>query len=159
MKHVARRVVTGHDSEGRSVIASDGEVEAFEVPPSAFANRIWATDAHPADNLDARDGAVVIETLATERGAAFYIVDWAPNSEFPEHRTATVDYGVVLSGELQAVLDSGEVATLRAGDAIVQRGTAHRWRNSTDEWCRTAFVLVGAAPVVVDGAELTPTMA
>lgn len=158
MNHQARRVVTGHDRNGRSVVESDSVVNAFEASPTAFATRLWATDEFPSDNTDSRDGAQLIETFASENGTAFYIVDWAPNSEFPSHRTRSVDFGVVLSGVLEAVLDGGEVARLEAGDTVVQRGTLHSWRNPTDEWTRTAFVLVATQPVVVDGQSLEPTM-
>ncbi|NMO03079.1 cupin domain-containing protein [Gordonia sp. TBRC 11910] len=157
MKHEARRVVTGHDEQGQSVVLSDAVVEAFEAAP-AFANRIWSTDSFPTDNADQRDGAVVIETLPSNDGSAFYVVDWAPNSEFPEHRTLTVDYGVVLSGVLEVVLDSGQSTRLYPGDTIVQRGAAHTWVNPTDEWTRTAFVMVGSKPLLVNGEEVQPTM-
>lgn len=158
MKHQARRVVTGHDSEGRSVVTSDSVVEAFAATPTAFATRLWATDDFPSDNTDERDGALLIETLTSDNGTAFYIVDWAPNSEFPAHRTRSIDYGVVLSGELEAVLDSGQVVHLGPGDSIVQRGTSHTWRNSTDEWTRTVFVLVTSQQLVLDGKPVEPTL-
>ncbi|MGW0058148.1 cupin domain-containing protein [Nocardia nova] len=81
-----------------------------------------------------------------------------PNSEFPAHRTGSIDYGVVLSGELEAVLDSGQIVRLGAGDSIVQRGTLHAWRHPTDEWSRTVFVLVASRRLVVDGKPIEPTM-
>ncbi len=62
------------------------------------------------------------------------------------HKTCTVDYCIVLSGEIWAVLDEGEVL-LRAGDCLVQRGTHHAWSNRTDEPCTIAFVLVAAKPL------------
>lgn len=158
MKHHARRVVTGHDTDGRSVVVSDSIVEAFEAAPTAFATRLWATDEFPSDNADGRDGAQLIETFVPDHGTAFYIVDWAPNSEFPAHRTASVDYGVVLDGVLEAVLDSGQVARLEPGDSIVQRGTMHAWRNPTDEWTRTVFVMASTRQLVVGGKNLDPTM-
>ncbi|MBY8856899.1 cupin domain-containing protein [Nocardia sp. CA2R105] len=158
MKHQARRVVTGHDSEGRSIVTSDSLVEAFEASPTAFATRLWATDEFPSDNTDDQDGAQLIETLASDNGTAFYIADWAPNSEFPAHRTRSIDYGVVLSGQLEAVLDSGQVVRLGAGESIVQRGTLHAWRNSTDEWTRTVFVLIASRRLVIDGQPVEPTM-
>jgi len=61
------------------------------------------------------------------------------------HRTRTLDYAIVLSGEIWAVLDEGEVL-LRAGDCLVQRGTNHAWSNRSDVPCTIAFVLVAAAP-------------
>ncbi|WP_186301186.1 cupin domain-containing protein [Rhodococcus sp. WB9] len=85
-------------------------------------------------------------------------MDWAPNSEFPFHRTQSLDYGVVISGQLEAVMDGEDVAVLTTGDSIVQRGTMHLWRNSTDQWARTVFVLVGTSPVTVGGQTLEPNM-
>ncbi|WP_128640951.1 MULTISPECIES: cupin domain-containing protein [Rhodococcus] len=158
MKHQARRVVTGHDSDGRSVVLSDSIVDAFEASPAAFATRLWATDTFPSDNTDPWDGAELIETFSTADGTAFYIVDWAPNSEFPFHRTQSLDCGVVMSGQLEAVMDGGDVAVLTTGDSIVQRGTMHVWRNSTDQWARTVFVLVGTSPVTAGGQTLEPNM-
>ncbi|MFC0452866.1 cupin domain-containing protein [Rhodococcus jostii] len=158
MIHEARRVVTGHDASGKSVVVSDSAVEAFEVPPTTFAARIWATDEFPSDNADGRDGTELIETFASSNGSAFYIVDWAPNSEFAMHRTCTIDYAAIISGELELVLDSGETTILRPGDTLVQRGVAHIWRNSTDEWCRTVIMMLAAKPLVVDGRQLEPTL-
>ncbi|RMI28828.1 cupin domain-containing protein [Nocardia stercoris] len=158
MKHQARRVVTGHDSKGRSIVVSDSVVEAFEASPTALAMRLWATDEFPSNNADERDGAQLIEAFAPENGTAFYLVDWAPDSEFPAHRTSSIDYGVVLSGELEAVLDGGHIVRLGPGDSIVQCGTMHAWRNPTGEWTRTAFVMATSRQLSVDGRALEPTM-
>jgi quercetin dioxygenase-like cupin family protein len=62
------------------------------------------------------------------------------------HKTSSVDYAIVLSGEIYALMDEGEVL-LRAGDVLVQRGTNHAWSNRTDEPARLAFVLIDAEPV------------
>ena len=71
------------------------------------------------------------------------------------HRTETIDYGIVLAGTVELELDDGAVTSASAGDIIIQRGTIHLWRNpSTDTVCRIAFVLIEAAPVVVNGAAL-----
>jgi len=68
------------------------------------------------------------------------------------HRTVSLDYGVVLEGEVELVLDSGETRVLRRGDVAVQRATAHAWRNvSATQWARMLFVLVPCAEVVVGG--------
>ena len=68
------------------------------------------------------------------------------------HRTFSIDYGIILTGQLELELDGGEIVPLSAGDIVVQRGTNHIWRNpSTDTVCRVAFVLIEAKPVLVDG--------
>ncbi len=85
------------------------------------------------------------------------IVDFAPETRSPMHRTSSVDYGMVLEGEIDLELDSGEVKHLSAGDVVVQRGTNHAWVNRSDRWARMAFVLIEAAPVRIDGVALEPT--
>jgi len=62
------------------------------------------------------------------------------------HKTATVDYALVLEGEIVAVMDVGETV-MRAGDALIQRGTNHSWANRSDKPCRMAFILVDAEPL------------
>lgn len=71
------------------------------------------------------------------------------------HRTQTLDYGIVIFGEIELELDSGEKRTLRSGDTCIQRGTNHLWRNTTDKWVRIAFILLHSKPIVIDGKQLT----
>ncbi|MFN3450564.1 MAG: cupin domain-containing protein, partial [Sphingorhabdus sp.] len=83
------------------------------------------------------------------------IVDMLPGGVSPMHRTNSIDYGIVLSGEVELELDDGAVTTARSGDIIVQRGTVHLWRNrSTTDVCRIVFVLIEAPPVLVNGVPL-----
>ncbi|MCJ1378654.1 hypothetical protein MMC17_001753 [Xylographa soralifera] len=71
------------------------------------------------------------------------------------HRTQSLDYGIVVSGEVDLILDSGETRTMRQGDMAVQRGTMHAWRNKSEtEWCRIVFVLIASEEVVVGGKVL-----
>jgi mannose-6-phosphate isomerase-like protein (cupin superfamily) len=134
---------------------------------------LWETRSAPADNSGARDAAEHERRIApVGGGTVFRIIEYppdnvrlktlAPDSFFPEmgaqaadkaqrrhpgmHKTNTVDYAIVLSGEIYAVLDEGEVL-LRPGDCLVQRGTRHAWSNRTEEPCVIAFVLVAAKPV------------
>ena len=80
------------------------------------------------------------------------IVDIPPGLTSPMHRTSSLDYGVVLEGEVELVLDSGEKRVLRRGDTCVQRGTNHAWRNTSGaEWARMLYVLVEAGPVELEG--------
>ncbi|CZR61841.1 related to Cupin domain protein [Phialocephala subalpina] len=83
--------------------------------------------------------------LGISTGTVMRYVDMAPGSISPMHITKTLDYGTVIEGEIELVLDSGEKKVLRRGDSCVQRGTMHAWRNVSErEWGRMVFVLVGA---------------
>jgi mannose-6-phosphate isomerase-like protein (cupin superfamily) len=172
---MTRRVVTGHDAHGRAVVLMDGEAPhiLLEQAGGLRLTELWETRSAPADNSGAADAAVHerrIEPVAG--GTVFRVIEYPPDSVrlktlAPEkffssmgarsadpatrrhpgmHKTDTVDYCVVLSGEIWAVLDEGEVL-LRAGDCLVQRGTRHAWSNRSDESCVIAFVLVAAKPV------------
>lgn len=70
------------------------------------------------------------------------------------HRTQSLDYGIVIWGEIELELDSGETKTLKQSEVCVQRGTNHIWRNKTDQWTRMAYVLLDAQPVTVNGEKL-----
>jgi mannose-6-phosphate isomerase-like protein (cupin superfamily) len=171
-----RRVVTGHDAQGKSVILSDApspHVLAIPGAPSFGLTNLWITDGAPADNTGAADAAarpIVLEppvggtifrvvefppdhTLAGfDRAAAFasmgagHAMDPSAARHPGMHKTATVDYAIVLSGEIWALMDEGETR-LRAGDVLVQRGTNHAWSNRGDVPCLVAFILVSARPV------------
>ena len=176
MRKRHRRVVTGHDARGRSVVLMDGESPYsffLEKAGGLQLTELWETRSAPADNSGARDAAEHERRIApVGAGTVFRIIEYppdsvrlktlAPDSFFPEmgaqaadkaqrrhpgmHKTNTVDYAIVLSGEIYAVLDEGEVL-LRAGDCLVQRGTRHAWSNRTEKPCVIAFVLVAAKPV------------
>ena len=152
-----RRVVTAHRG-GRAVIGMDAPLATAPVPTgdARFA-LVWSTAEASADNMDPADGADRRVGLTSPGGSVFRIVDMAPGCRSPMHRTNSLDYGIVLTGEIVLELDDGAAATLVAGDVVVQRGTIHAWVNRTDAWCRIAFVLLDAAPVVVDGYPLEAT--
>jgi hypothetical protein len=171
-----RRLVTGHDQHGKSKFLMDSEAESVlivENMGNLAITDLWEVFDAPADNTgeaDNADRAVHLEP--TERGSIFRIVEFPPDSlwknngdgaaAFAEiqarhasdqsaddpamHKTDTVDYALVLDGEIWAVMDSDE-RLMKAGDALVQRGTNHAWANKTDEICRVMFVLCGAKPV------------
>jgi len=171
-----RRVVTGHDAEGRSVVLMDGESPYsffLEKAGGLQLTELWETRSSPADNSGAKDAAGHERRIEpVDGGTVFRIIEYPPDSErlktlapdsfFPEmgaqatdkaerrhpgmHRTHTLDYCVVLSGEIYAMLDEVEVL-LRAGDCLVQRGTRHAWSNRTEKPCVIAFVLVAAKPL------------
>jgi quercetin dioxygenase-like cupin family protein len=153
-----RRVVTGHDCKGQSIIQSDSVAQSTEVGngQARFA-LLWSTDRSPADNGDTQDAARRPVGLTSPGGTVLRVVDFAPGTRSPMHRTSSVDYGIVLEGEIDLELDSGEVKHLSAGDVVVQRGTNHAWVSRSDRWARMAFVLIEAAPVRIGGVPLEPT--
>ena len=172
---MTRRVVTGHDANGRAVVLFDGESPhrfVLEKAGGLVLTEIWETRSAPADNsgdgdagehewriAPVGDGSVfrIIEyppdrvrlaTLDPEahfRGMGAQAADAATRRHPGMHQTNTIDYCVVLSGEIWAVLDKDEVL-LRAGDCLVQRGTNHAWSNRSEEPCVIAFVLIAASP-------------
>ncbi len=152
-----RRVVTGHHADGRSYAAID------EIPDNINSRRegmqavvVWSTGESPADNTDPADGAA--RTLATsdDNGTVFRIVKYDPGVAPRNHRTQSLDYAVIMSGEITMRLDEGEVL-LRQGDVLVQRGTIHDWVNNGSVPCVVAFILCAAQPLDVGGMTLAPT--
>ena len=147
-----RRVVTGHTPEGVSVVVSDGPVPVSrELPEDGVAfHEIWNTTGAPA-NIDAREEVEPTERDLTvpppPQGTKIRINEFQPGHlderglQSPVHRTESIDYGIVLEGEITLVLDDSEV-TLRAGDVVVQRGTDHAWANRGDVTAQVVFVLV-----------------
>jgi quercetin dioxygenase-like cupin family protein len=142
-----RRVVTGHDAQGKAIVTIDERAPATAPRPGHQICAIWANENLPADNRDARDGATISEGSRLPNGATFRIVQHAPGAESRMHRTQTLDYCVVLQGSIVLELDDGVEVTLNVGDVLVQRGTIHKWRNRGDTPCTMAFVLLDAAPL------------
>ncbi len=149
-----RRVVTGHDAQGRARVALDelcGNV--ISRRPNHASCVVWSTGEFPADNGDARDGAAREVATTDPNGTVFRIVEYRPGVAPRNHRTESIDYAVVLAGEIDMELE-GETVRLRAGDVLVQRGTVHNWVNRGAEPCVIAFVLVAARPVERNGRKL-----
>jgi mannose-6-phosphate isomerase-like protein (cupin superfamily) len=171
-----RRVVTGHDSNGRAVVTSDDlapNVIVHPTRPGYFSTQLWTTTASPAPVGDEPDptgaklplapppsGTTIrivvippepesVRRMTPEQAhAAFAAIGGAAASTFREgalhpfmHRTESIDYGLVLEGEITLVLDDSETL-LKAGDVVVQRGTNHAWSNRSDGPCKIAFVLI-----------------
>ncbi len=147
-----RRVVTGHDSDGQAKFLIDDVVEGGRLGA-----QIWSTETVPADNAGERDGARRELGITAPGGSVIRVMSIEPGHRSPMHRTQTVDYGMVLEGEIDLELDAGAVKTVRAGDVVVQRGTIHAWVNNSSAPCRIAFVLIAAQPLVVGGRTLEPT--
>lgn len=163
MRGVTRRIVTGHAADGRSVIVSDAAVPHVREVPGARFDEIWQTDnaPEPLEPLPAGEPTSSgIRIGPSAGGSAIRVVDFAPGGQrSPMHRTRTIDYGIVLDGEIVMILSDSEVV-LGAGDIVVQRATDHAWENRSSAAARIAFVLIDAAfapglEALIDG-ELTP---
>jgi len=145
MPTIPRRVVTGHDPHGVSVFTDEGPVPVVRTAPDgALFYEIWSTDAMPAPISAASPDPTTAAALTVPpaaNGTRIRINEFPPGVLSPTHRTQSVDYGIVLDGEVVLVLDSSETV-LRAGDVIVQRGTSHRWENRSGQTARMAFILI-----------------
>jgi len=156
MSQSFHRIVTGHSQEGLSVLHSRAELQPGPIASgdAEFA-LVWTTPSVPADLNDDKDLAPVEAGLTLNGGSVIRVVDILPGKTSPMHRSYSIDYGIVLAGELELVLDGGETVLLRAGDIVVQRATNHLWRNpSADMACRMVFVLIEALPITVNGRQL-----
>jgi quercetin dioxygenase-like cupin family protein len=144
-----RRVVTGHDPSGRAVVKID-EVARNLVSSRAGATAcvVWTTEGFPVDNTGEEDAGLRKTGTTLDNGTVFRILELAPGVTPRNHRTDSVDYAVVMSGEVDMELDDTKVH-LKAGDVLVQRGTIHNWVNHGTEPCVIAFVLIAAKPVTV----------
>ena len=138
--------------DGKLVVVSiDGELylDASEAAPT------WQAALEHWDDIDETDGRLRDAGLTLERGSVIRIVDMMPGGVSPMHRTNSIDYGMVLSGEVELELDDGAKTLLGPGDVIVQRGTIHLWRNrSATDVCRIVFVLTEAAAYRHNGLTL-----
>ena len=176
-----RRLVTGHDAQGRSIILSDDmspHVMPIMEQPNFAVTDFWKTSATPADNsaVTERDPcAMPIQVAPPTSGSVFRVVQFPPDRDWAAkaaamggsvpidetaksaskggevrhahmHRTRSIDYAIVLSGEIWAIMDVGETKMV-AGDVLVQRGTNHAWANRSNTPCVIAFVLIDAQPL------------
>ena len=172
MAGTMRRVVTGHDRHGKAVVLFDGPPPNVRHRSSGIVSTlVWVTDEMPAnvagtaDRADRDIGvapppsgsilrivdfppvaagpAVDHATVVREMGLAHGAADGAPPRHAFTHRTRSIDYAIVLAGEIDMLLDDSEVH-LEAGDIVVQQGTNHAWVNNGTISCRIAFVLIDA---------------
>jgi mannose-6-phosphate isomerase-like protein (cupin superfamily) len=172
MDDAVRRIVTSHEADGKAVVLFDGAPGKMRVSPETGVKSwlLWAADQTPADISGTQDrGDRVIGIPPPPGGSVFRIVefhpidesklprdhmartmgaDHAPSKGWPPrhpsmHRTRSIDYAVVMSGEIDMLLDDSEIH-LKAGDVLVQQGTNHAWVNRGTKPCRIAFVLIDA---------------
>jgi len=170
-----RRIVTGHNAAGKSIIAQDGfATSILELPgvPGMRATDLWETTTAPADlTSDADPVARPVHLEPKPTGTICRIVEFPPDAAIHNradskevfaalgashavdttsatpmmHKTASVDYAIVLGGEIWAVMDEGETC-MKAGDVLIQCGTNHAWSNRSNGPAWVAFILVGATP-------------
>ena len=164
-----RRVVTKLDAADKAVVMFDGKVELKSFRSPNPAGEIWVTQNYPADFSFTEDRAAIkVGLTPPKNGTLFRIVDFVPTTPAIEqlptdtmmkvagkdapqkglpprhammHRTRTLDYAIIMSGEIDMLLDEGEVH-LKAGDVVVQQATNHAWVNRGKEVCRIAFILM-----------------
>src|SRR5436853_3973831 len=165
-----RRVVTKLDESARAVVMIDERTALARPRGPTFVGNLWVTDRSPPDLSSAVDrGKTKIGLMPPKGGSVFRVVDFPPESEAVAHlgtvtmqdvvgaagtpakgvpprhpmmhRTRTLDYAIIMSGEIDMLLDEGEVH-LKAGDVVVQQATNHAWVNRGREPCRIAFILL-----------------
>jgi quercetin dioxygenase-like cupin family protein len=154
-----RRVVTGHDAEGKAIVKIDGvSPNRPSRNPQTATTVVWSTEGFPVDNSGDEDGGTREVGITHPNGTVFRVVSFGPGNPAMVHRTNSIDYAVVISGECDMELDDGLSVHLKAGDVLVQRGTVHNWVNRGTEPCIIAFTLIYAKPVEVGGKVLEATM-
>ncbi|KAI2635231.1 hypothetical protein GGS21DRAFT_100880 [Xylaria nigripes] len=154
--------VTTHSPSGTAVVHSSTPATWATFEDGALAFGQVYTNLSPADlngDADIKYHADKIASgtlgLATKNGTVCRFVDFAPDYVSMMHRTQSLDFGVVLEGEIEMLLDDGSSTHMRRGDVAVQRATMHAWRNpSTTDWCRMLFVLQDTKPLFVGGKRL-----
>jgi quercetin dioxygenase-like cupin family protein len=146
-----RRIVTGHDKKNVAKVIEDGPAKNTKVPREGVASTLmWCSDEMPTNIAIGEDvedmGARILGTAPPENGSRFIVMEFAPGVSSEMHRTETIDYIAVLSGEMEMDMDNSTVK-LKAGDIMIQRGTNHAWANRGTEPARMAIVLLDAKPL------------
>ncbi|KPI36570.1 uncharacterized protein AB675_4431 [Cyphellophora attinorum] len=157
------RYITDHDNNGRSIFSSfPSEAVYEEINPEmdffvAYLNN-FSPDLNGSADLakykQATEGAQ--PSITIPGGTVLRVCNFAPGSTTAMHRTMSLDVGIVVAGEVELVLDSGETRLLRVGDIAIQRATMHAWRTpSKDKWSRMIFMLQDAQQLEVNGKTLS----
>ena len=159
-----QRFITTHNGDGKAVIdhTLSPHLPFYELADdgTAFA-QCHVTHGFPTNLQHDKDIDVYRNYLnnppglTVSNGSVLRYVDMPPGGLSPMHRTVSLDYGVVLEGEVELILDSGETQIMRRGDICVQRATMHAWRNRSEtDWVRMLYVLQPVQPLVVAGQEM-----
>ncbi|OCL05270.1 cupin domain-containing protein [Glonium stellatum] len=154
------RYITTHDANGKAIFSTNiPEVNPMKAHSDGIAFALsYTTKGFPVDLTD--DGDINVYKgyledapgLVVSGGTVLRHVDIPPNTKCAMHRTVSLDYGAVLEGEIELLLDSGEKRLMKRGDVAIQRGTMHQWINhSRAEWTRMLFVLQPCKPLTVAG--------
>jgi mannose-6-phosphate isomerase-like protein (cupin superfamily) len=165
-----RRVVTGHDDSGKAVVLMDGDSPHMKQRGANALTMLWVTGQCPVDMSSSADPAGRhVGVPPPANGTVFRIVEFAPISSGAQaldhdamlrdmgidpatqgfarhaftHRTRSVDYALILEGEIDMLLDDTQVH-VKAGDVLIQQGTNHAWVNNSGKPCRIAFILIDA---------------
>lgn len=146
-----RRIVTGHDANNKAKVVIDGLATNKKFPAGGIVSTlIWSTESTPADisvgETFSDGGTRILGTAPPSLGTRFSVQDFPPGNSAHIHRTESLDYVVVLSGELDMDMDETTVK-LKSGDVVVQRGTNHAWVNRGSQTARIAIVLIDAKPL------------
>jgi len=146
MAFKARRIVTGHDARGKAVVTQD---EVFDSVPGVMDKTLqgvflWGTDSMPVDanGPDPRKGKIAL--APPPNGSVLRVLELPPGNEAHMHKTETVDYVIMLEGEVDMILDDGAEVHMNQGDYMIQRATWHGWVNRSKKPCKMVFVLVDA---------------
>jgi quercetin dioxygenase-like cupin family protein len=156
---VMRRIVTGHNEFGMGIVVSDEKLSAVSRGLGANISgcEIWSTNSMPVDNsmeAEASQRAGFVKEynyVGSGQGTTVRIVEWTPGHAMFWHSTETLDYSMVLSGEIDVEFDSGQVVTMKQGDIIIMRGVTHCWKNKSTVPAVTAFILIDAVPFEAAG--------
>ena len=148
-----KRIITGHDeATGKATIqlVDQGHWQSIAGGTSKY-NVFWKSQTMPVDiaHDESLEPEIVTGSLTLPNGTVLRIVDRAPHTEGPMHRTQSMDYGIMVQGTTELLVDSGERIEMQSGDVCIQRGTMHQWINNTDHWNRMIFVLMDALPLEV----------
>ncbi|KAJ6013007.1 hypothetical protein N7522_003362 [Penicillium canescens] len=168
-----KRFITTHNETGKAIFSNDLPelMPVQRITDGADFSLAYTSDHFPAQLNNKTDITEYSNYLTSppgivvSGGTVCRIVDMLPGALSPMHRTVSLDYGVVLEGEVELVLDSGEVRLLKRGDVAVQRGTNHAWRNvtpdvvdengvKTGQWARMLYVLQPSEEIEIDGRRL-----
>ena len=179
-----RRVVTGHDENGKAIVVSDGDAKNIVRPahrPGVAIHNLWRLDSAPAKVFGPDETTTgTMSLLPPKNGSVFRMIEFPPEKGWIDdvdadaakaawasigaeqvgdksdarphplmHRTETVDFALCLEGEIHMVLDDSEVL-IKAGDAVIQRGTNHAWSNRSEHVCKMMFILIDGT---FDGGE------
>ncbi|EWY93476.1 hypothetical protein FOYG_06663 [Fusarium oxysporum NRRL 32931] len=155
-----KRFITTHDSNGNAIWDETIPIQVEGNRNGGFTTYVSYVNEDDTNTLTGDNDLKSYRENPTEKdiapasGSALRVVDFWPGFPAIMHRTASVDYGIIIEGEIDCILDNGATKTFRRGDIIIQRGTNHAWKNTGTEVCRICVTLLPAPPVKIRGKEL-----